>query len=198
MDTPTLEGPHVRLEPLTRDHLPALRSIVFDPDIWRYMVYRMETQADLETWMDLALANQATGNLLPWITIAKGENGEPDKIAGGTSFMDINLAHRTTELGSTWLVKAFRGTRVNLEAKLLQLTFAFETLDLRRVSLKTHDHNQRSKAAIKAIGAIYEGTFRNHYIMPDGSTRDSAWFSIIQQDWPDVKEMLTRRLNAPL
>jgi RimJ/RimL family protein N-acetyltransferase len=87
---------------------------------------------------------------------------------------------------------------VNTEAKLLQFTFAFETLKLVRVALKTHASNQRSQAAIKAVGGIYEGTFRNHYIMPDGSTRDSAWFSIIAKEWPEVKDLLTRRMNAPI
>ena len=198
METPTLEGPHVRLEPLTLEHLPALEAVVFDPSIWRYMIYPMTTPEHLHQWFQTALDAQAAGTALPWITISKGEDGAPDQIAGATRFMDLDLKHRTTELGNTWLLQTFRGTRVNIEAKLLQLTYAFETLNLLRVAFKTHDHNQRSKAAIRAIGAIYEGTFRNHYVMPDGSTRDSAWFSIIKQDWPEVKETLTRRLNAPV
>ena len=198
METPTLEGPNVRLEPLTLEHLPALEAIAFDPSIWSYMVYQMTTPKHLRDWVQGALDAEATGATLPWITISKGNNGNPDHIAGGTRFMGLDLKHRSTELGSTWLTQSFRGTRVNVEAKLLQLTYAFETLDLLRVAFKTHDHNQRSKAAIRSIGAIYEGTFRNHYVMPDGSSRDSAWFSIIKSDWPEVKDMLTRRLNAPL
>ena len=198
METPTLEGPHVRLEPLTLEHLPALEAVVFDPSIWRYMIYPMTTPEHLHQWFQTALDAQAAGTALPWITISKGEDGAPDQIAGATRCMDLDLKHRTTELGNTWLLQTFRGTRVNIEAKLLQLTYAFETLNLLRVAFKTHDYNQRSKAAIRSIGAIYEGTFRNHYLMPDGSTRDSAWFSIIKQDWPEVKETLTRRLNAPV
>jgi RimJ/RimL family protein N-acetyltransferase len=88
--------------------------------------------------------------------------------------------------------------RINAEAKLLQLTYAFETLNLVRVALKTHASNHRSQSAIKAIGATYEGTFRCHILMPDGSHRDSAWFSILRTEWPDVKDLLNRRLNAPL
>jgi RimJ/RimL family protein N-acetyltransferase len=117
---------------------------------------------------------------------------------GATRFIDLDLRNRTVEIGNTWLGEAARGTRINAEAKLLQLTYAFETLDLLRVALKTHAANQRSVSAIKGIGAIYEGTFRNHYVMPDGSSRDSAWFSIIRKDWPEVKDHLTRRLNAPV
>jgi len=164
METPTLEGPHVRLEPLTTAHLPALEAIAFSPSIWRYMVFPMRTPEDLRDWLQKALDAQSAGTALPWVTISKRTNG----------------------------------TRVNAEAKLLQLTYAFETLHLRRVAFKTHDHNQRSKAAIKAIGGVYEGTFRNHMLMPDGSSRDSAWFSITDTDWPEVKDLLTRRLNAPL
>ena len=195
MDTPILEGAGVRLEPLTLDHLPALEAIAFDPSIWRYMIFSVRTPADLRAWVEIALT---APNTLPWVTIKKGADGEADQLVGCTRFLDLDLHHRTTELGNTWLTAPFRGTRINTEAKLLQLTYAFDTLDLLRVSFKTHVANQRSQAAIKAVGGIYEGTFRNHLLMPDGSQRDSAWFSITAKDWPEVKDMLTRRLKAPL
>jgi RimJ/RimL family protein N-acetyltransferase len=198
MDTPILEGPGVRLEPLTLDHLPALEAIAFDPSIWRHMIFSVKTPAQLRTWVDFALHAQATGNTLPWVTLRKAIDGTPDELVGCTRFLDLDLHHRTTELGNTWLTAPFRGTRINTEAKLLQLTYAFETLGLLRVSFKTHASNQRSQAAIRGIGGIYEGTFRNHLLMSDGSQRDSAWFSIIDKDWPDVKDMLCRRLKAPL
>jgi N-acetyltransferase len=193
METPTLEGAGVRLEPLTLDHLPALEAIAFDPTIWRYMIFSVRTAADLRAWVEAALH---TPNTLPWVTIKRGHNGERDQLVGCTRFLDLDLHNRTTELGNTWLIAPFRGTRVNTEAKLLQLTYAFDTLDLLRVSFKTHIANQRSQAAIKAVGGIYEGTFRNHLLMPDGSQRDSCWFSITRQDWPEVKDMLTRRLKV--
>jgi len=198
MDTPTLEGRSVRLEPLTLDHLPALEAVVFDPATWKYMLHPMRDAKDLRNWVDSALEDEATGTTMPWVTVQKGEDGVADKVVGATRFMDLDLHHRTTERGHTWLISSCRGTRVNTEAKLLQFTFAFETLKLVRVALKTHASNQRSQAAIKAVGGIYEGTFRNHYIMPDGSTRDSAWFSIIAKEWPEVKDLLTRRMNAPI
>jgi N-acetyltransferase len=198
METPILEGPGVRLEPLTLDHLPALEAVAFDPAIWRYMLITMETPADLRKWAQSALDLAATGTTLPWVTIQKASADHPEKVVGSTRFIDLDLHHRTTEIGNTWLGASSRGTRVNAETKLLQLTYAFETLGLLRVSFKTHHANKRSQAAIRGIGASYEGTFRNHYIMPDGSSRDSAWFSIIQKEWPEVKDLLTRRLNAPL
>jgi RimJ/RimL family protein N-acetyltransferase len=198
MDTPTLEGPCVRLEPLTPAHLPALEAIAFDPTIWRYMVFSVRTPSDLRAWVEAALSAAATGTTLPWVTIKRGHDDEPDELIGCTRFLDLDLHNRTTELGNTWLTAPYRGTRINTEAKLLQLTYAFETLNLLRVSFKTHIANQRSQAAIRAVGGIYEGTFRNHLLMPDGSQRDSCWFSIIAKDWPEVKDMLTRRLKAPV
>lgn len=198
METPVLEGSYVRLEPLTLEHLPALEKVAFDPGIWRYMLYTMNTPADLRKWAEAALALKASGNSLPWVTVCKGKHGAPDQVVGSTRFIDLELHHRTTEIGNTWLGEAARGTKVNTEAKLLQLTFAFEELNLQRVAFKTHIANKRSQAAIKAIGAIYEGTFRNHYILPDGSSRDSAWFSIVHKEWSEVKDLLMRRLKAPV
>jgi RimJ/RimL family protein N-acetyltransferase len=198
MLTPTLEGPGVRLEPLTLEHLPALEAVAFDPHIWKYMTRNVQTPADLRAWVDAALA---TGTTLAWATIKKADPADPasqDQLVGSTRFLDLDLHNRTVEVGHTWLNDSCRGTRVNTEAKLLQLTYAFETLSLVRVALKTHANNHRSQSAIKAIGATYEGTFRSHILMPDGSHRDSAWFSIVAKEWPDVKETLNRRLNAPL
>jgi RimJ/RimL family protein N-acetyltransferase len=188
--TPTLEGTQVRLEPLTLAHLPALEAIAFDPTIWRYMLANIQTPADLHAWATTALA---TPNTLAWVTISKATN-QP---VGSTRFIDLDLTHRTTELGHTWLATASRGTRINTEAKLLQLTYAFETLNLNRVAFKTHHENLQSQAAMKAIGCVYEGTFRNHYLMPDGTARHSVWFSITREDWPTTKSHLTHRLTVP-
>jgi RimJ/RimL family protein N-acetyltransferase len=161
------------------------------------MIFDVRTPDDLRAWVQQALDAQATGTTLPWVTVKRGQGGAPDELVGCTRFLDLNLAHHTTELGNTWLTVPYRGTRVNTEAQLLQLAFAFETLGLNRVSFKTHIANQRSQSAIRAIGGIYEGTFRNHLIMPDGSLRDSAWYSITRQDWPEVKDLLHRRMKAP-
>jgi len=192
MQAPTLEGAHVRLEPLTLDHLPALEAIAFDPSIWRYMLSVLRTPEDLSAWADSAFA---TPNTVTWVTIRKSHDHTPDHLVGSTRFIDLDLTHRTTELGHTWLAAPARGTLVNAEAKLLQLTYAFETLKLNRVALKTHHENLQSQNAMKAIGALYEGTFRNHYLMPDGTVRHSVWFSITREDWPTTKVHLQRRLG---
>ncbi len=191
--TPILEGAHIRLEPLALAHLPALEAIAFDPTIWRYMLARIHTPEELRAWADHAVA---TPNTLTWVTLKKSSDKSPDQLVGSTRFIDLDLTHRTTELGHTWLAAPARGTLINAEAKLLQLTYAFETLNLNRVAFKTHHENLRSQSAIKSIGALYEGTFRNHYLMPDGTLRHSVWFSITSEDWPTTKAHLQARLTA--
>lgn len=201
--TPTLEGKNVRLEPLTLDHLTALEKIALDPlskpVIWRYMVHWPQTAHDLRAWVQVALDAEAEGTAMPWVTVMKSSTSSvPDQVIGSTRFFSLDRVNKTVELGHTWIAPAFHGTRANTEAKFLQLCYAFEELHLHRVGLKTHHENRRSQAAIKGIGGVYEGTFRNHLIMPDGSQRDSCWFSFIKQDWPEVKDLLSRRLQAPV
>lgn len=201
--TPTLDGVRIRLEPMTLDHLPALERIALDPvskpAIWRYMIHWPQTAQDLHAWIETALQAETEGTTMPWVTVIKSNvSGTPDRIIGCTRFFNLDLTHKTVELGHTWIAPAFQGTRANTEAKSLQLSYAFDELHLNRVSFKTHHENLRSQAAIKAIGGVYEGTFRYHLIMPDGSRRDSCFFSIVKPEWPDVKDLLSRRLNAPL
>ena len=191
IETPILEGARLRLEPLSEDHLSGLEKVAFDDRIWRYMLTIMKTPEDLRAWMDSALQAKATGTSVPWTTVLKAEN----RIIGSTRFLDLDLRHRTVEIGNTWLAPEFHGAELNPEAKLLQLTYAFEELKLNRVALKTHHENLQSQAAMRKMGAKEEGTFRNHYVMPDGSLRHSVWFSIIREDWPQVKSRLEERLQ---
>lgn len=190
--TPVLNGTKVRLEPMTLEHLPALEAIAFDDRIWRYMSTWVKTPSDLREWVESSLKKEAAGTDMPWVTVLKNGN----RVIGSTRFLDFDKKNRTTELGSTWLAPEFHGAGINPEAKLLQLAYAFEELDLRRVALKTHHENLQSQKAMRKIGATYEGTFRNHYIMPDGSQRHSVWFSIIQEDWSQVKSLLEAQVAA--
>jgi RimJ/RimL family protein N-acetyltransferase len=198
MPTPTLESRRVRLEPFTLAHLPALEEIALSPEAaphWRYFRDIIKTPQDLHIWAETALELEAAGIGMPWITVLKSTDpATPDKVAGTTRFIDLDLQNLTVEIGNTWLAPVFHGAEINPEAKLLQLTYAFETLKLRRVALKTHHDNLQSQAAMRKLGAQYEGTFRNHYVMPDGSARHSVWFSITQEDWPLVKSQLEQRL----
>ncbi|WP_035359297.1 GNAT family N-acetyltransferase [Edaphobacter aggregans] len=194
-ETPVLEGPRVRLEPLSRAHLPALEEVAYDTRIWRYMLTRVTNREELEAWVEAALAARSNGHL-PWVTILKAQNGsEEARVVGSTRFLDLDLHHRTVEIGHTWLTPTLHAAGVNPEAKLLQLAYAFETLNLNRVAFKTHHENLQSQAAIKKLGAQYEGTFRNHYVMPDGTLRHTLWYSITREEWPEVKVKLEQRLQ---
>ncbi len=190
-ETPVLDGVKVRLEPLTEAHLAALEKVAYDDRIWRYMTKRVKTHDDLRNWMNTALQAKAAGTSLPWVTVLKSEN----RVIGSTRFADLDLTHRTVELGNTWLAPQYHGTGLNPEVKLLQLAYAFEDLKLNRVAFKTHHENLQSQAAMRKMGAIEEGTFRNHYVMPDGTQRHSVWFSIIREDWPQVRSRLEQRLQ---
>jgi len=132
------------------------------------------------------------GAQLPWVTVLKRDN----RVVGSTRFIDLDMQHKTVEIGHTWITPELHAAGVNPEAKLLQLTYAFETLGLHRVAFKTHHENLQSQAAIRKLGAVYEGTFRNHYVLPDGSLRHSVWFSITKEEWPAVREGLRQRVEA--
>jgi N-acetyltransferase len=187
----TLEGDIVRLEPLREDHLAALAEVAFDAAIWRWTrTQYMRSQEELWIWMEEALTRAATGKELPWVTCHKADNC----VAGSTRFMDIDAHHHTLELGGTWLAARYQRSGINVEAKYLQLRYAFETLGAMRVAFKTHHENFKSQRAIEALGTVKEGTFRNHMIMPDGSIRHSVWYSVIREDWPAVKANLEDRM----
>jgi RimJ/RimL family protein N-acetyltransferase len=191
VEAPVLEGKHLRLEPLSHHHIHGLEQVAFDERIWRYMMTRVTNRSELESWISSALAAKASGQL-PWVTILKSEN----HVVGSTRFIDLDPRNRTVEIGHTWISPNFHSAGLNPEAKLLQLRYAFEELNLNRVAFKTHHENLQSQAAIKKLGAQYEGTFRNHYIMPDGSQRHSVWFSITREDWPQVRDRLEKRVSG--
>jgi N-acetyltransferase len=190
IDTPTLDGVKVRLEPMTGDHLTALEGVAYDDRIWRYMIVWVKSRDDLRGWVEAALREKASGTSLPWITVLKSEN----RVIGSSRLFNLDLKHRTVELGHTWLAPHYQGTGLNAEAKLLQLRYAFDELGLNRVGLKTHHENLQSQAAMRKIGAVEEGTLRNHLVMPDGSARHSVYFSIIREEWPRVRSLLEERV----
>jgi len=187
-----LEGSLVRMEPLRADHLEDLRAVAFDEPVWRWTIMGAQTEEGLKRWVETALANAAAGTELPFATI----DLETGRAIGSSRYMSIVPEHLRLEIGWTWLGMAYQRSGRNREAKLLQLTHAFEVLGANRVEFKTHSRNERSRTAILGIGATYEGTFRHHSVMPDGSIRDSAYFSIIKPDWPDVKARLVASLDG--
>ena len=181
-----LEGTRVRLEPLRHDHLADLKLVAFDAPLWQWTIMGPQDEAGLERWLETALANAEAGAERPFATIDLASG----RAVGSSRYMSIAPEHRRLEIGWTWIGSAFHRTGANREAKLLQLTHAFETLGANRVEFKTHARNERSRNALTGMGATFEGIFRQHMIMPDGSLRDSAWFSVIAAEWPAVKARL--------
>ena len=181
-----LEGRIVRLEPLSMAHLDDLAEVGLDPAIWQWTLARPTDKAILGEWIQAALANAASGTEMPFATL----DATTGKAIGSSRFMSIVPEHRRLEIGWTWLGKARQLSGANREAKLLQMTHAFEALGANRVEFKTHARNEPSRNALAGIGATFEGVFRNHTIMPDGSLRDSAYFSVIVEEWPAVRAAL--------
>lgn len=186
----TLEGRHIRLEPLSLAHHAQLCEIGLDPEIWRWTTSLIRTPEDMRTYIETALKLQADGSALPFATIETASG----RAVGSTRFGNIDRANRRVEIGWTWIGLKWQRTVVNTEAKYLMLRHAFETLGCIRVELKTDVLNERSRKAILRIGAKEEGTLRNHMIVPGGRIRDSVYFSIIDREWPEVKAGLEEKL----
>lgn len=186
----TLEGRHVRLEPLTVGHLDPLVAIGLEEDLWRWTVSRIRTRDDMRAYMEEAFEAQAQGAALPFVTVDRAAN----QVVGSTRFANIDRPHRRAEIGWTWIASRWQRTAINTEAKYLMLRHAFETWGCIRIELKTDALNARSRAAILRIGATEEGTFRNHMITESGRFRDTVYFSLLDREWPEVKRRLEARL----
>jgi RimJ/RimL family protein N-acetyltransferase len=189
----TLVGSTVRLEPLTAHHIPALfTELGNDVEAWSWMlVVTPSSEAEIATIVNRYLAEFAAGTREPFAVI----HLESGRTIGTTSFMDICAKDRTVEIGSTIYAREFWRTRVNTETKFLLLAEAFEVQGFNRVALKTDNENKRSQAAIERIGAKFEGALRSHKIRPDGTLRDSMYYSILKREWPQVKANLQRVLG---
>lgn len=187
-----LTGRIIRLVPISEGHLQDLLKVGLDPDIWKLMLYGpMNSEADLLSWIRDMLQRQAQGKDLPF-TVFQIMSGSA---IGATRFMNIDAKNRSLEIGGTWYGKTYQGTGVNVEAKYLLLQHAFEFLGCIRVQLKTDARNLQSQKAILGIGATREGVLRKHMILPDGTIRDSVYFSILDDDWPRVKANLEARIR---
>lgn len=189
----TLAGRHVRLEPLGLQHVAALAAAGADPAIWTWYSQRNDTLDAMRAWVQTALDGQAAGRALPFVQVEAGSG----RVIGSTRLAAIEAEHRRAEIGWTWLTPAVQRTPVNTEAKYLLLRHAFELLGMVRVEFKTDSFNQASRRALARIGAIEEGTLRNHMIVEGGRLRHSVYFSITDGDWPAVKAGLEQKLRRP-
>ena len=188
-----MESEHLFILPLTDVHIPSLyEAIGSDPEIYRWLPF--STPQNLEEFSKVLegfIRDSAAGIRVAHAVILK----EGDRPIGTTSFLDLNPTHNSIEIGSTFYSKEFWRSFVNTEAKFLMLSETFEVRGVERVTLKTDSLNQRSRNAIERIGAKFEGILRHHMRRPDGSWRDSAYFSILREEWPDVKQSLLGKLQ---
>ena len=188
----SLEGRHVRLEPLRPEHASVLWEIAKDhlADLFQWIPYRLQTLEDFEKFNRQVLDEQVRGLTVPFATVERASN----VVVGTTRFMNMDLANRKVEIGSTWIAPRWQRTAVNTEAKYLMLCHAFEVWKCLRVELKTDALNQRSRQAILRLGAKQEGTLRKHMLTYDGRQRDSVYFSILDAEWPEIKSHLELKL----
>jgi RimJ/RimL family protein N-acetyltransferase len=189
----TLSGEHVRLEPLRAEHAPLLWRIAKDhlADLFQWIPYQLRSLEDFQEFNRSVLEEQSRGVSLPFATFELKSN----HIIGTTRFMNMDLANRKVEIGSTWIAPPWQRTVVNTEAKYLMLCHAFETWKCLRVELKTDALNQRSRNAILRLGAREEGTLRKHMLTWNGRQRDSVYFSILDSEWPHVKARLEQKMG---
>lgn len=186
----SLHGSIVSLEPLTQSRLPQLAAIGLHPELWRLQPRAILSMEDMRGYIEQALAEQARGASLPFTILRRVDQA----VLGSTRFMDITLEHRRLEIGATWLTPAAQRSGANVEAKLLLLSHAFDTIGVQKVVFKTEALNTQSRTAILALGAVEEGTFRRHLIAENGRMRDMVYFSILDTEWPGVRAHLRAKL----
>jgi len=185
----TLEGRVVRLEPLAPEHEEGLWLASRDAATWSWLnVVQPQTRAEWSAFVEQALTASAAGTEIPLVTLCCKE------IVGSTRFLALRPEHRSVEIGWTWLHPSAWGTGANIEAKLLQMKHAFEVWGCRRVEFKTDAKNERSCRALEALGATFEGIHRKHMRVRQDENRDSAWYSVTEEEWPSVRAHLTARL----
>lgn len=187
-----LEGNVVRLEPSSVVHVPGLSTAGKDKSIWKYMVYGdLSNLEKMGKWVNDLLEQQSGGTDLPFTVFHKSSG----TIIGATRFLEMSPRHRSLEIGGTWYDPVYQRTAVNPECKYLLLKYAFEWLGCIRVQFKVDQRNTHSIHAIERLGAVREGVLRNHMVLQDGTIRDSVYFSILDREWPDVKNLLEERLK---
>jgi RimJ/RimL family protein N-acetyltransferase len=174
----------VLLRPFMAEDYEGFARIAFDFDIWEKTTPHIRTEADLRQYVQSQLKAREQHSKYPFAIIEQSSG----RIAGSTSYMSISPENNRLEIGSTWLGKDFHGSGLNRHCKFLLFRYAFETLDLRRLELKTDVLNLRSRKAIMKMGAKEDGILRSHQVMPGGRVRDTVYYSIIDHEWPEVKE----------
>jgi Acetyltransferases, including N-acetylases of ribosomal proteins len=186
----SLSGPHAQLKPLSQDHCAGLTEAVRDGELWKLWYTSVARPEDMRKEIDRRLALQAAGSMLPW-TVFDADG----RIAGMTTYMNVDAPNRRVEIGSTWYARRVQRSAVNTQCKLLLLAHAFEKLDCIAVEFRTHFFNHQSRRGIERLGAKLDGILRSHQLAPNGTLRDTVVYSIIASEWPTVKAHLNYQLN---
>jgi RimJ/RimL family protein N-acetyltransferase len=187
----TLEGRHVRIEPLAYEHADGVRAAASDGELWRLWYTSVPAPDKTKEWIDIALDVRTRLGGMPFVVREKASGD----IVGATRYFNVDAPNRRLEIGHTWYAKRVQRTAVNTECKLLLLTHAFEALGCIAVEFRTSSFNFQSREAIARLGAKQDGILRSHQILPDGTLRDTVVFSIIAPEWPAVKRHLVFRLE---
>ena len=188
----SLSGPHAQLKPLSQDHCDGLTEAVKDGELWTLWYTFIPRAEDMRKEIDRRLGLQAAGSMLPF-TVFDADG----KIAGMTTYMNVDAPNRRVEIGSTWYAKRVQRSALNAQCKLLLLTHAFEKLDCIAVEFRTHFFNHQSRRGIERLGAKQDGILRSHQRASDGTLRDTCVYSIIASEWPTVKSHLTFQMTKP-
>jgi RimJ/RimL family protein N-acetyltransferase len=188
-----LEQGRVRLEPMTRDHVPEIAAAARDGELWNLRVTSVPAPGEESAYVDAALKGYADGHMLPFVVrdLASG------KVVGSTRYHDIVPAVERLEIGYTWYGKSRQRTHVNTTCKLLLMTHAFETLGAQLVGWRTDNYNHASQKAIERLGARKDGVLRHHALRRDGTVRDTVMYSLATGEWPEVKAQLQYMLAQP-
>jgi RimJ/RimL family protein N-acetyltransferase len=190
LEPATLSGPYAELKPLSDDHIEGLIEAVKDGELWKLWYTFIPKPEDMRKEIDRRLGLNAAGSMLPFTVF--DANG---KIAGMTTYMNVDAPNRRVEIGSTWYARRVQRSALNTQCKLLLLGHAFEQLDCSAVEFRTHFFNHQSRRGIERLGAKLDGILRNHQIAANGTLRDTVVYSIIASEWPTVKAHLNYQLN---
>ncbi|AWB65451.1 GNAT family N-acetyltransferase [Saccharobesus litoralis] len=189
-ETQILSGQTIRLEPLSRDHYQGILQVINDGELWKLFVTLVPHPDHLDVFFDDAQQAVTEGHALPFAIVDQASN----QVVGSTRLMKADWLHKRVEIGFTFVAQSFQKTAVNTEAKYLLLQHVFERLEFNRVELLTDYFNRASRNAIERLGAKQEGILRSHMVMPNGRVRDSVLYSIIQHEWPGVRQNLLDKL----
>jgi RimJ/RimL family protein N-acetyltransferase len=190
LEPATLSGPYAELKPLSDDHIEGLIEAVKDGELWKLWYTFIPKPEDMRKEIDRRLGLNAAGSMLPFTVF--DANG---KIAGMTTYMNVDAPNRRVEIGSTWYARRVQRSALNTQCKLLLLGHAFEQLDCIAVEFRTHFFNHQSRRGIERLGAKLDGILRNHQIAANGTLRDTVVYCIIASEWPTVKAHLNYQLN---